>query len=210
MPNLALHAKLCSGKSVTAKLLQERHGYHLVTLAAPIYSAAQLSRTYLQSDALFSLTMLDFVAGLTNKRFAPLIFKQWLSLIDFHEAELLSGKKPRAFLQDFGQLVRDFDENAFIRMALESAEGQCVCDDLRLLDEAWAFRDAGWSLVRLDLPEAVRLERVRRFYPEQVHLLQHRTECDLDDWTDWDAVLSTDCPLEELPGRVDALVQSLP
>ena len=209
MINIALHAKLCSGKSLIAQLLRDHHGYNVVTLASPIYTAANMSVTYLQSDASFSLAMLDFLAALTNKRVAPLVFRKWLELLDHHEEVLLSGSKPRAFLQDFGSLVREFDENAFIRTALETSEGKCVCDDLRLLDEAWAFRDSGWALVKVDLPEAVRLDRVRRTYPEQVHLLQHRTECELDDWQDWDGVVSTDCLVEEMPDRVSRLLASL-
>ena len=207
--NLALHGPICSGKSTVAHLLRDLHGYSIVTLAKPIYVAAELSREFIGGTNLFPVDLQDFISALTDAD-NEAIYHDWLGLMSKHTEVLLSGKKPRAFLQDFGMMMRSYDEGVFIRRAIEDAEyDRSVCDDLRMNDEAWALRDAGWLLVKVDLPEEKRLERVERLYPEQKKLLGHQTECDLADWQSWDGVICTDCPESELPGRVQVLLDGL-
>lgn len=206
---IALHGTICSGKSTIARLLSEHHGFTTVTLASPIYLAAALSKKLLTTDDLFPVSLYEFLGGLVDDQFVGPIYHCWMRLAWEHHDLLMSDEKPRAFLQDFGSLVREYDETAFIRRVLENAEDEAVCDDLRMWDEAEAMMNDGWLLVKVELPEEKRLERVQRLYPEQLGRLQHKTETYLADWTEWHGTINTDCMKDEMPGRVGKLLDDL-
>jgi dephospho-CoA kinase len=95
--------------------------------------------------------------------------------------------KDRALLQGVGQDLRKYDPNIWIRLTLKEldelapeieADGDNICiSDLRQPNELDALKAAGFYIVRVWAPDAVRLERMKargdRFNPED---LNHETE----------------------------------
>lgn len=206
---IALHGLIGSGKSTIAKCLRDEHGFQIVTLAQPIYIATNLSREFICGTHVFPVDLQNYIADLTDAD-GETIYAEWMGLMRKHCNLLMEDGKPRAFLQDWGTMIKSFDENVFIRHALERVEkDNCVCDDLRLADEACAFRADGWALVKVVLPESIRMERVNSLYPEQVSLLNHHTETELSGWDDWDGYICTGGLVEDLPGKVEALLGEL-
>lgn len=205
--NIALSGRVCSGKSLLSQVLQQNHGYSICTLATPIYAAADLARRFIETDSRPKDT-LDYLSTLTTPENAEIMYGRWLELVVEFQDELRSGKKPRSFLQTFGMAFRELDSEVFIRACIASANGASVNDDCRMENEAVAFRTAGWKLVRIELPEAVRLERVEKLGYDKSRL-DHVTETDLDGFGFWDYEFDGACPKDEVPERVRKMLRHL-
>lgn len=125
---------------------------------------------------------------------------------DVNEDDLLYHKPPlvRELMQIYGQVMRDQDEDYWIKKALADAESWgdtfdlVVIDDLRFRNEAEKLRDDGWTLVRIE-----------RIGAQDVGTCGGDiSEIDLDDWDDWDAVIKAGSgDLHALCSGVDAVVQ---
>ena len=207
--NIALSGKACVGKSAIAKILHDHHGYSICTFAEPIYAAVNISKAYLAGE-IGPFNMAEFLEALTDREAALRFLPEWFNIISRNTEVLLSDVKARGFMQQWGSTLKLIDEAVFIRAMLDSAEGdRNVCDDLRTVEEAWAMRDAGWLLVRLECSEEEMKRRVWKLYPTSYHLLHHHIETDLDTWESWDAVVCTDGPKNEMPEKVQALLNQL-
>ena len=190
--NIALSGRRCSGKSTLAGKLNAL-GYRTISIAAPIYRAAELSRTFIQTDDVFPNDLRGYLSTLTSEVNVPHVYAGWLELMVKHHDLLLSGRKPSVFLQDWGMMFRGYDRDVLIRAAVAACRtGDWVCDDVRMMNEVSEFRDAGWKIVRLSVPDEVRLQRVAQLYPDAAGELSHITETELDGFADWDYVVESD------------------
>lgn len=83
----------------------------------------------------------------------------------------IEGKdgESRKFYQDFGSALRNFDSNVWINVVLQEVAREpyhnFVIDDLRLISEANALREAGFLLIRVDANEKIRQNRIKALYP---------------------------------------------
>lgn len=207
--NIAISGKVGAGKSLLAQVLRDNHGYSICTLATPIYAAADLARRFIETDSRPKDT-LDYLSTLTTPENAEVMYGRWLELVVEFQDELRSGKKCRGFLQTFGMAFRELDSEVFIRACIASANGggHFCCDDTRMPNEAQAFREAGWKLVRIVVPEDVQLARVEALGYDKSRL-GHITESALDDWSEWDYVFNGACPKDEVPERVRKMLERL-
>ncbi len=85
----------------------------------------------------------------------------------------------RKLLQDLGTNLRSLDPDIWIKHLLLSIEDDqfVVLDDLRYINEAKVLKNHGFTLVLANCPEAVRLERVSRLYPDTTKaMMSHPSE----------------------------------
>lgn len=71
----------------------------------------------------------------------------------------------RAKLQDLGTKMREIDPDVWVNLYvrdIEAAENPVVNDTLRFPNEYWALRNAGFTIVRVNAPEAVRVDRLQK------------------------------------------------
>jgi hypothetical protein len=201
--NIAIAGPMGSGKSTVAGILRDKHGFQIVTLAEPLYRAADLGRQFIKTDDVFPIEIQTFWRSVVGPHLADQAYRLWMRLAWEHVDLLCSGEKPRAFLIDMGTAIREIGESAFVVYALlNTRQGNWVCDDLRMRNEAELLYDADWRLVRVDPGDRV-------LKPEGIEYQKHETETDLDDWTDWDGVIRTEGPMEDLPAKVQSLLQQL-
>jgi hypothetical protein len=151
-----------------------------------------LGRRFIETDDVFPAEVQTFWRSVVGPHVADQAYRLWMRLTWKYVDLLCSGKKPRAFLIDMGTAIREISESAFVCYALlNTRQGNWVCDDLRMRNEAELLYDADWRLVRVDPGNRV-------LNPEGLEYQKHETETDLDDWTDWDAVIRTDGPKDDL------------
>lgn len=92
--------------------------------------------------------------------------------------------KDAPLLQSVGVGLRQSDDNVWIRVLRDTAEESgypiVLVPDVRFKNEAQFIRDAGGLLVRVIRPGFVADDRPA----------DHISETDLDDWQEWDEILS--------------------
>lgn len=195
---------MCSGKSTVADALVQHYGYSRLSIASPIKLLAECARA---SAFEYATHILELICPPGTKLSA--LAGRYTTLCETHDAELSSGAKPRAFLQDLGLELRDYDEdiwiNALLRRAAD-AETPVVVDDLRYWNEAVALRRSHWTLLRCYANEATLRARRKQLYPGMdVTRLDHPSEHALDDW-DWTNVVSTTSDVTLLPQYLGRLI----
>jgi dephospho-CoA kinase len=107
--------------------------------------------------------------GFTKVNFAYKLKKLAAEIFDVHTKD----GHDRIVLQQLGQKMREIDPDVWVKLALkevafhEYANGteRFVFDDLRYMNEASALKEAGFTLVRVYVPENIRLQRIKDLYP---------------------------------------------
>ncbi len=88
----------------------------------------------------------------------------------------------RTVLQQLGQKMREIDTDIWVKLALEKIrynypDSRIVIDDLRYVNEAKALRANGFTIVRVHTDEDIRLNRIKKLYPNTpVGADQHSSE----------------------------------
>lgn len=180
LPNIALTGKLRAGKDEVARHLASKYGYTA------------------------------FAFGDELKR-------------DFHHRypEIPRDPKPRVGYQMHGQLMREYyGEGVWIDACFENVDAHklsfsdqdnvpAVICDTRQLNEAERLKSAGYVLVRVEAPEALRIQRAvtsgDRF---NLRDLTHGTETALDGFKA-DFTVTNDAGLPELHAQIDEIVRQL-
>ena len=187
-----------------AQVLVEHFGYTCLSIASPIKLLAECAKAGAHEYATHILELVCPPSVMLSSLAA-----RYVELCDLHNAELLSVGKPRAFLQDLGLELREYDEdiwiNALLRRAADS-ETPVVVDDLRYWNEAVALRRSHWVLLRCYADEQTLRARRKILYPGMdVARLDHPSEHALDDW-DWTNVYSTTSDESHLPQYLGRLI----
>lgn len=190
LPNIALTGKLRAGKDEVARYLASKYGYT------------------------------TFAFGDELKR-------------DFHRRypEIPRDPKPRVGYQMHGQLMREYyGEDVWVDAYLRDVEQhddayttardfgmldegtpsfRAVCTDTRQLNEAERLKSAGYALIRVEAPEALRIHRAvtsgDRF---NLRDLTHGTETALDGYAA-DFTVTNDAGLSELYAQIDEIIRQL-
>lgn len=181
LPNICLLGKLRSGKDVISDYLAEKYGY----------------------------TRFAFGDALKD---------------DFHRRypEIPRDPKPRAGYQFHGQFMREnvgenvwidacFDNIRYARTCPLSGDEnlRAVITDCRQLNEAEALRSAGYVLIRVEAPEALRIHRaITSGDTFNLRDLTHDTETALDSFAA-DFTVVNDAGLPELYAQVDEIIAYL-
>ena len=185
LPNVGLIGKLRAGKDVVAAYLADKYGYT------------------------------RFAFGDELKRYAHEIF-----------GEPAPGTKPRELYQWFGQTMRERDPDVWVRKCLEAVECAqteydsvlhyvydtprlAVIPDCRQPNEYAALKSAGYVLIRVECPDAIRIARAQAAGDTFTHAdLAHPTETALDGYAA-DFTVMNSAGLAELYAQIDAIMDSL-
>lgn len=192
LPNIGLLGKMRSGKDTVAAYLAEKYGYT------------------------------RFAFGDELKRYAHELFD-----------EPAVGSKPRALYQAFGQACREIDPDIWVRKCLEAVDWnaedraafsaslrkhaphllsspfRAVITDCRQPNEYHALKSAGYTLIRVEAPEALRIHRaIESGDTFNLRDLTHDTETALDGFAA-DFTVMNDAGLPELYAQVDAIMDLL-
>ena len=77
--------------------------------------------------------------------------------------------KDRPLLQGIGMKMRELQPDVWINYILEEAKKSThpvVCDDVRFVNEAKQFKEAGWILIKIDIDDDLQLSRLQSTYPD--------------------------------------------
>ena len=150
--NIAVVGQFAAGKTTVANLLVEQYGFTRISMAAPFKKMA---------------------ARLYNNG-------QPIDKSDVYEVTHPNGgivlKSGREMLQDLGQVVKNFDRDFWLRWLaadIRDMEGPFVIDDVRFPFEADFLRGLDFTIVKLVVPDEVRMERYEKVYgrlPTQAEL----------------------------------------
>ena len=144
MRNIAITGRMAAGKSTISNELVEEHGFYRASFAANLKDIA--ARVY--------------GGGLPVEK-GDLY---WVSDDSTGKPEQVSG---REILQRLGQSVKSLDRLFWVRWLLQDLsadDGPFVLDDMRFDYEAQALRDAGWLIVKVEVPTTVRFQRYYELY----------------------------------------------
>ena len=78
--------------------------------------------------------------------------------------------KNRHLLQQIGMKMREIEPDVWIEaVMLQVARDEAVnavVDDVRFVNEAKKFKDNGWTLIKLDIPDNLQVDRLKKTYPD--------------------------------------------
>ena len=76
--------------------------------------------------------------------------------------------KDRILLQEIGKKMRDIRPSVWVDYMLnsENAHDNCVCDDVRFVNEARKLSEEGFLIIMLDIDEELQKNRLMRAYPD--------------------------------------------
>jgi len=76
--------------------------------------------------------------------------------------------KDRILLQEIGKKMRDIRPSVWVDYMLnsENAQDNCVCDDVRFVNEARKLSEEGFLIIMLEIDEELQKSRLMRAYPD--------------------------------------------
>lgn len=94
-------------------------------------------------------------------------------------------QKDRRLLQQIGSMMRNIDENVWIKYVMKQAKDRDVMvEDCRYRNEFEALVEDGFIMIKIKIDDEYQEERLKKTYPEtyQQHLanLKHASEMDID------------------------------
>lgn len=142
---------------------------------------------------------------------------------EFHRnyPDIPRDPKPRAGYQEYGQRIRrERGENIWINACLGAIDYQrryaayeqrpfrAVICDVRQLNEAQTLQSAGYLLIRVTAPDAIRIDRAIKSGDKFEYTdLMHGTETELDDYPA-DFTVDNGGTLDELYAQIDTILEA--
>lgn len=188
---IAFTGRLRSGKSKAAQYLQFNHGFHTISFGNPIRRIA---------DEYFSH-----------------LYEEVVEVCKYTKLESKRIRKPRALLQNIGQLLRQIDEDVWIKQAESSVEAWqnyrdvhgIAIDDLRQPNEYEWAKSNGFVIVRVIAPETDRIKRAIELGDDfDIADLTHETESYIDTF-EVDYEIVNDGSIEDLERKVGEIIAKI-
>lgn len=137
-PNIAIVGKMYAGKTTLAAELVNQFNYTRVAMAGPLKQLAFLA----YGENIVKDKDYDVVRRSDGKH---------------------TTKTGREILQGIGQAIKDVDRDIWLKMFINDTNQMgippYVVDDVRFDFEADYLRDQGWTIVKVDTPDKVRMKR---------------------------------------------------
>lgn len=105
-----------------------------------------------------------------------------------------TSSKDRQLLINLGHKMREIDPTVWVNYALSRIPltANVIVTDVRYVNELMTLKAHGFKVVRVHVDRETQLQRVNA---DDVVLLDHPTECYLDEYVGWDEVLDGRLPL---------------
>lgn len=199
---IAICGQLRAGKSTVSEHLVHNHGFQPVSFGAELKSHA---------DKLFAFSD---------------VYKSEPIVVDdeqFGGTRTIGKRKPRRLYQDFGEKMRELDPSIWIGHAAEKVrlieliaaangeQARIVIDDLRQPNEYDWARANGFTIVRVNAPDELRIERAKAAGDDfSIEDLRHPTEMYVQDFeVDFDIWNGVGVESVELERKIDAILSEL-
>lgn len=159
--NIAIVGKMHAGKTTLAEALVEHHGYTRVAMAGPLKALAHFAYGEVQKDKEYPTVNLEDGS-----------------------IELKTGRR---IYQEIGQSLKVVDRDIWLKCFIgdtkQMDKAPYVVDDVRFIFEADYLREEGWTIVKVETPQYIRIKRAeyqtgRRPSQEE---LTHESEREVDD-----------------------------
>lgn len=137
-PNIAIVGRMYAGKTTLATELVNQFGYTRVAMAGPLKQ----------------LALLAYGEDIVKDKDYPVVLR--------HDGRHTT-KTGREILQGIGQAIKDVDRDIWLKMFINDTTRMgrfpYVVDDVRFDFEANYLREQGWTIVKVDTPDKVRMKR---------------------------------------------------
>lgn len=145
--------------------------------------------------------------------FTPFAFGTELKRSYFDIFGRVTKNKPRAAFQQFGQLMREIDNDVWVNKALREIDTlrpeKVLISDLRQPNEYQRLVDEGYVIIRIKAREVTRVNRMLQAGDEfKVSDLTHDTELHVDDF-DVDYEITNEGDKFELYRKLDFVMKEL-
>ena len=207
---IAFSGKICSGKSTMADMIAKEFGHEKLSFATPLKNIAKLLRDGSLSEVYKYCVELwedkdfarKFTAWLVNNVAAPRTIK--------FELKDDVGRKILQTLGDGGRNV--FGKGLWTDLLFKrlKPERKYVIDDVRYPHEIEQLKEHGFVVIRLEVDEDVRLQRLRKLYGTVVQdRLTHPSETALDNYEGFTAVVKTNGNKDQQYDAVKSVLRRL-
>ena len=125
----------------------------------------------------------DYLKGVDERfyitRFAKMV--KWIA----RELFFMEGKD-RDLLQQIGTKMREIRDDVYVNYTIRGCEDMefCLLDDARYVNEISRLKEAGWTLIKLDISPQLQRTRIMKCYPdtykEHLSRLTHESETQQD------------------------------
>lgn len=208
---IAFAGKRASGKSTLAEYLHERYRFDRLAFADPIKAIIRDAPTqdYARQSFLWDWAKALWPEDERRPNLDTIRARFVSQVAGALRIERDRGKLAQKIGTDIG---RALDQNVWLRYLvrrLPHAGPDISVEDVRFPNEITALREAGFVVIRLDCPEDVLAERIKR-RGDDVRDGSHESETSLPPYPDaYDDVWPTDEPLAVTIDRLDRLVAEL-
>ena len=133
---------------------------------------------------------------------------------DYFQMATTKHKKQRKLLTDIGTAMRNIYPDVWVNCVKQkindSEHVNWVVDDVRHKNEMKMLKQLGFTIVRLNIDENIRLERIHDLYEnaaDHVNGAQHSSETELDNCETFDMVVDEKNGIQKITNWFDALFQ---
>ena len=195
-----------SGKTTISDYMVKNFGYTRLSLAKPLYQIVE------NLDNYPSLELFDMFIGAQIGHKHRDIMSQYISLTRDIPNE---SPKPRERLQKLGtEFGRNkVSKSIWVDILLAKIkryypDDNIVIDDVRFLDESEILSKTNFTLVKLELSQEARIERLKSLYGDfDPATLSHASELDFNKMLS-DYTLSTEDPFDKLYANLNQILKN--
>jgi hypothetical protein len=196
---ISISGKMTSGKTTCSEYLIQKYGYERVSFATPIKQITGWFKEYCKSvpsvsyneiklrekNQLFKyLVRLNLDNYVNASKCFDILMEEIFPQYYYMDWTIEKSDEWRKLLQEIGDGLRQKVNPTiwmdYLAASLEE-DGLYICDDMRYLNEFEVMRNAGFTLIRLQMSEDIQADRIKELYgtidPQR---LLHPSEIDLD------------------------------
>lgn len=183
---IALAGGFCSGKTTVAEHLGRRYGFTTFGFAAPLYELADIHKAKAQSHKEVHTRLSSWIARYLSDWTEASRGGFYGDVMGLFNTNPIKEGKDRSLLQLLGTEVgRSYDPDLWTKLwekEVSGSESLIANDNLRFPNELDSCKRMNFTVVYLDAPLELRVQRYKQKYGEEPTMdqLQHQSEGYLD------------------------------